>query len=184
MFSRSSSATPANFNPRTSCEVRLKDGKKSLFGYQTSIHAPHAGCDRWYSCRIFPHPNFNPRTSYEVRQYIIHMLVCVAPFQSTHLMRGATYIIQMFVCTCPFQSTHLMRGATRRFEPYGKGCEISIHAPHARCDQEVKTMKKSKHLFQPTHLMRGATSVALGIEPQHVEFHSTHLIRGATSNTS
>ena len=129
---------PYDFNPRTSCEVRLS----GLCGTTETVY------------------NFNPRTSCEVRQQLKQrQLFAERLFQSTHPMRGATgmengYILQEYL----FQSTHPMRGATmiimspRRITIYfnprtpcgvrhgsqakSRGSVISIHAPHAGCDSQ------------------------------------------------
>ena len=61
-------------------------------------------------------------------------------FQSTHLMRGATMAKLVMTVEEIFQSTHLMRGATMLAGSGGDDDDISIHAPHARCDS--KTIQK------------------------------------------
>ena len=82
---------PENFNPRTPCGVRRTDEDDVVFGYQISIHAPHAGCDTGKATAILtagisihaPHAGCdapgNGTSALLVR------------FQSTHPMRGATY---------------------------------------------------------------------------------------------
>ena len=106
-------ATVLNFNPRTSCGVRRREGTLPYRHKAISIHAPHAGCDPSIGEPSFPW----------------------AVFKSTHLMRGATAGIPVpggldgISIHAPhagcdpaslgndgdlylFQSTHLMRGAT------------------------------------------------------------------------
>ena len=87
---------------------------------------------------------------------IMRIVLFMTLFQSTHLMRGATVQPAPVIHVGQFQSTHLMRGATRQYAPSARRkifqsthlmrgatvntmltdyeLEISIHAPHARCD--------------------------------------------------
>ena len=153
-------------------------------------------------------------------------------FQSTLLMRGATRWSDTWPGDdrreeTRFQSTLLMRGATpscllshhhyRHFNPRSSCeerrtrrlacvelCRISIHAPHARSDQDI-TDKLSRQYdisihapharsdligliataiiakFQSTLLMRGATRLPTPLPPSVIAFQSTLLMRGATS---
>ena len=99
-----------------------------------SIHAPHAGCDPYFSAYatvIFisihaPHAGCDRLTMWTRWDS--------SRFQSTHPMRGATLAFVSREAQLRFQSTHPMRGATHfRFVSFATG-EISIHAPHAGCD--------------------------------------------------
>ena len=78
-----------HFNPRTSCEVRQQPQLllRPLINFN-----PRTSCEvrRYYCLRFQQSLYFNPRTSCEVRHITNSNNVDVAPFQSTHLMRGAT----------------------------------------------------------------------------------------------
>ena len=125
------------FNPRTPCGVRHYH--LLIFGcdFTISIHAPHAGCDMKETREVVP----------------------VTLFQSTHPMRGATRpeypggpdardfnprtpcgvrpVWRLRRATLKgFQSTHPMRGATSVALAEGNFEGISIHAPHAGCDDD------------------------------------------------
>ena len=106
-------------------------------------------------------------------------------------MRGATCVVMTETHAVRFQSTHPMRGATCRLSARDTLSQISIHAPHARCDQigrffsiafwyfnprtPCEVRRQLNHygcrlqLFQSTHPMRGATlsAIYLQIAPQH-----------------
>ena len=181
---RTASPTSAdgNFNPRTPCGVRLFRAVQDDLLSMISIHAPHAGCDIKKS-----RPAGGPHR-----------------FQSTHPMRGATMdgakIRQKY---SEFQSTHPMRGATgagaggtirpRHFNPRTPcGVRphvrvvnpfvkiISIHAPHAGCDDTACGAAICAARFQSTHPMRGATIDERGHVHVFFVFQSTHPMRGAT----
>ena len=146
------------FNPRTSCEVRPCPARLVLYALCISIHAPLARCDR-----IRPFGN-----------------VTLDPFQSTHLLRGATLLVASPVACI----------------------RISIHAPLARCDlRGQRGQSDQKHfnprtscevrpstliyslatgIFQSTHLLRGATKASAEGLFNFLIFQSTHLLRGAT----
>ena len=108
---------------------------------------------------------FNPRTPCGVRRYVTFF---VTPnffiFQSTHPLRGATTNDILLPRTYKFQSTHPLRGATHhqperlviridfnprtpcgvRLEHPSKSVlptRISIHAPLAGCDRNVRAHK-------------------------------------------
>ena len=74
-----------------------------------------------------------------------------------------------------FQSTPLMRGATRH-TLYNVPCvNVSIHAPHARGDMWISSLRSMARLFQSTPLMRGATREDnQGIYPYSVSIHAPH----------
>ena len=105
-----------NFNPRTSCEVRL------------NVHrVPHT----------FYH--FNPRTSCEVR---LKLIAVYSPRKciSIHAprVRCDPSIITMLFAIVLFQSTHLVWGATADNTEIRSFTIISIHAPRVRCDYPKK----------------------------------------------
>ena len=102
-----------NFNPRTPCGVRHAELRRLHHRSHISIHAPHAGCD--------PEKSDSARAGFE--------------FQSTHPMRGATchFLIQLFVVSYFNPRTPCgVRHETLQF--ILDSVTISIHAPHAGCD--------------------------------------------------
>ena len=56
-----------DFNPRTSCEVRLDRDLARGLKLKISIHAPRVRCDPCTGRKFCVNCNFNPRTSCEVR---------------------------------------------------------------------------------------------------------------------
>ena len=81
-------------------------------------------------------------------------------FQSTHPMRGATTETgSRRRWNIGFQSTHPMRGATFRLGSFFSLIVISIHAPHAGCDDTIYGRRAPPYKFQSTHPMRGATAL-------------------------
>ena len=134
---QSASSGNADFNPRSSCEERRKPALRRL----------RAGAD------------FNPRSSCEERHQVIHLKWRRGKFQSTLLMRGATGQIEPAeIVDFLFQSTLLMRGATVLPDAWHRQHRISIHAPHARSDQQRLNEEFKLTKFQSTLLMRGATA--------------------------
>ena len=118
--------------PHAGCDTRSHLLlEKSLI----SIHAPHAGCDQWDRIRSTVLGDFNPRTPCGVRLCAEPLKVRLAPFQSTHPMRGATcgrrqgrssalYFNPRTPCGVrPAEGTDVLLAGF-----------ISIHAPHAGCD--------------------------------------------------
>ena len=78
-----------------------------------------------------------------------------------------------------FQSTRPVRGATDAQTFDGKGPAISIHAPRAGRDIEIRLTPAIAHRFQSTRPVRGATTVkAVGGNVNL--FQSTRPVRGAT----
>ena len=124
------------FNPRSSCEERRRSRGR---GYSSCHFNPRSSCEerRIKRCHDTSCAYFNPRSSCEERHKHIELRVNTYRFQSTLLMRGATHEKYSASLIIPFQSTLLMRGATpipRKLMPW---YEISIHAPHARSDDEL-----------------------------------------------
>ena len=142
--------------PHAGCDT-LNNCKNKVF-CEISIHAPHAGCDNSIKLTFFDSSTFqstHPMRGATCQSKTSQILV---RFQSTHPMRGATIINGKKVWHRIFQSTHPMRGATGTVDgnfkkpqyfnprtPCGvrpfdaeiaeKFSVISIHAPHAGCDQ-------------------------------------------------
>ena len=102
-----------------------------------SIHTPHARSDL---CRISESIQwlyFNPRSSCEERPHCTRFVSSGKNFNPRSSCEERLISIQVHHATPIFQSTLLMRGAT----PFaGNGVDvmrISIHAPHARSDDDV-----------------------------------------------
>ena len=90
-------------------------------------------------------------------------------------MRGATVIPVKQIAAVQFQSTHLMRGATTGHIGIVFVHQISIHAPHARCDYWYYVYVLLYTTFQSTHLMRGATGpVNKTIIVYKISIHAPH----------
>ena len=108
--------------------------------YETSFQSTHPmrGATLRLLCDLSSRSYFNPRTPCGVRLDYYYMISKASEFQSTHPMRGATPM-----------------GYHRSKHFY-----ISIHAPHAGCDQETLLFLRPLNLFQSTHPMRGATEVS------------------------
>ena len=90
--------------------------------------------------------------------------------------------IRFFPCF-PFQSTHLLRGATGQLRNSPKRSMISIHAPLARCDENLKKAGRNMKYFNP----RTSCEVRHGMiieNLQRIQFQSTHLLRGATRSAA
>ena len=178
-------------------------------GFRTkkiSIHAPRAGCDGSLAYFISDLPiYFNPRTPCGVRPPYTAQKIRAAAFQSTHPMRGATgrnscTLLKKrdyFNPRTPCGVRHDLQSAILC------ECAISIHAPHAGCDQKQLDIDGAHNRFQSTHPMRGATAervlvlaprLRISIHAPHAgcdchsfsgiinraEFQSTHPMRGAT----
>ena len=119
--------------------TRCDKSNKRVYDYALiSIHAPLTRCDTnqvgavKYD-RISIHA---PLTRCDSCNYL--KLQWIFPFQSTHLLRGATIAaVPLSPGSFSFQSTHLLRGATA-------GQMFAI----------------TDFLFQSTHLLRGATTLS------------------------
>ena len=126
---------------------------------------------------------FNPRSSCEERLNCVTGETPAKPFQSTLLMRGATPL--MFVpWLLPSISIHAphARSDDERADIRALTM-ISIHAPHARSDV-MEALYDPAITFQSTLLMRGATMVKGKDKTGKGIFQSTLLMRGATEPTS
>ena len=146
--------------------------------------------------------DFNPRTPCGVRRRKKNIFARLL-FQSTHPMRGATgprylgkHRWSYFNPRTPCGVRRILKCSCGRFRI------ISIHAPHAGCDQTAIEAGLSDLVFQSTHPMRGATSTndIEGVHSTHFNprtpcgvrlaaysgnplfplFQSTHPMRGAT----
>ena len=125
-----------DFNPRTPCGVRRFPPQVGDFRALIAIHAPHAGCD------------MSSKRSFQVGDI----------FQSTHPMRGATASpVPRDLRTSHFnpRTPCGVRRHARLHRPHRS--DISIHAPHAGCDEVILGPDEANYLFQSTHPMRGAT---------------------------
>ena len=74
----STSCSIRYFNPRTPCGVRRFENVQILQSQPISIHAPHAGCDRFIARSCIKLADFNPRTPCGVRhiQYLTIRFHC------------------------------------------------------------------------------------------------------------
>ena len=104
-----------DFNPRTPCGVRRVERRNDGREHVISIHAPHAGCD------LFNTNNLN----------------ALSQFQSTHPMRGATILPGALISNLTDFNPRTPCGVRLKFRPpVPPAGRISIHAPHAGCDQK------------------------------------------------
>ncbi len=119
-------------------------------------------------------------------------------------MRGATRSTRHTIYHLRFQSTPLMRGATWGERGRFSGCEVSIHAPHARGDLPRQWSLPYHQRFNPRpscegrRRSRASLGHGCGFNPRPscegrpvfcpvvkplVWFQSTPLMRGATFGT-
>ena len=146
------------FNPRTPCGVRPKTTCGALWRALFQSTHPMRGATqiviRW-DLEII---DFNPRTPCGVRHQNDTEALAELIFQSTHPMRGAT---ESALRKARQQNNFNPRTPCGVRPGAGLYCiydfSISIHAPHAGCDQRKWFSSSTKLLFQSTHPMRGAT---------------------------
>ena len=169
-----------DFNPRSSCEERLRvvpfrlhaglfqstllmrgatiERLQPLFDAVISIHAPHARSD-------------SP---------VVTVASAAALFQSTLLMRGATRVRKeragsvKISIHAPHARSDTLMGQSR---PHA--VIISIHAPHARSDTTTAERAAQKGNFNPRSSCEERPR-ARDIEEGNTSFQSTLLMRGAT----
>ena len=126
-----------NFNPRTSCEVRLGQDPKQL---QILV---------FQSTHLVWGATLNAHAAFRGVQ-----------FQSTHLVWGATQT-RLLAFMELYISIHAPRVRCDMAEIRGGSFSstISIHAPRVRCDFLVDAFKAANdNIFQSTHLVWGATT--------------------------
>ena len=104
--------------------------------------------------------DFNPRTPCGVR------------------LRMRLFLVMM----CLFQSTHPMRGATRKGNAETESVVISIHAPHAGCDDNLPGLN-AEFIISIHAPHAGCDINRLKKRANNVIFQSTHPMRGATVNS-
>ena len=95
-------------------------------------------------------------------------------------MRGATTHGERVFYTRRFQFTPLMRGATRRNSSLSSQGDVSIHAPHARGDLPVASIRRSIACFNSRPSCEGRLNT-YWITPSRGLFQFTPLMRGATA---
>ena len=105
-----------DFNPRSSCEERRYSPCFSTLSTRISIHAPHARSDDFLDVTI---------------------LFCFGISIHAPHARSDTKRTDNTSDMSRFQSTLLMRGATVCLYKRRQEKTISIHAPHARSDTSV-----------------------------------------------
>ncbi len=151
-MSTRSARTSSNFNPRSSCEERLR---LSCSTYSFPYFNPRSSCEERLHGRGWQRHrrNFNPRSSCEER----------------HERQPLNHELQRISIHAPHA----------RSDPEGFGITfgnrvISIHAPHARSDP-ISTISSDMLRFQSTLLMRGATSVTqLARRRLFISIHAPH----------
>ena len=150
----------SDFNPRSSCEERLKVTCRMTSCGLISIHAPHARSD------------MQAAANKEIKAYI-----------SIHAPHARSDVLFRRNSGQPpkkeFQSTLLMRGATRPRQSGRDLRKISIHAPHARSDSFRTGHIDFQHNFNPRSSCEERPGFSL-IYINTVIFQSTLLMRGAT----
>jgi len=148
---------------------------------RTSIHAPHAGCDRAILLSFHFLSHFNSRAPCGGRQLLVLKCQIFSRLQSTHPIRGATVNGCIVMLSVLLQSTHPIRGATdycthhcsevhNYFNPRtpcggrhnAEGLDVplfvtSIHAPTRGATIPGRSRCASIYILQFTHPMRGAT---------------------------
>ena len=133
----------------------------------------HLGCASLGIC------HFNPRSPCGERPFVDVIPECVAEFQSTLPVRGATSVNVALCEIVKFQSTLPVRGATFPFPFSFPFVQISIHAPRAGSDRSRLLTLIRLSIFQSTLPVRGATSSAI-FSHAITSFQSTLPVRGAT----
>ena len=165
--------------PHAGCDNDHSGGRADR---RISIHAPHAGCDPAPApCVPRCSSNFNPRTPCGVRRECAYIADFVYTFQSTHPMRGATPTgkSSFSAIVISIHAPHAGCDEMNRAAKAERGW-ISIHAPHAGCDFFTYISRSIPLLFQSTHPMRGATFTSARACLSTIVFQSTHPMRGAT----
>ena len=145
-----------DFNPRTPCGVRPPAKRAIVFalrfqsthplrgatpvppmagnGLWISIHAPLAGCDRKKKERERSQTHFNPRTPCGVRRRSTATTRTTTAFQSTHPLRGATNVEFLSPREDGISIHAPLAGCDGQMRPDPARIGISIHAPLAGCD--------------------------------------------------
>ena len=146
-----------------------------------SIHAPLTRCD----CHRMPQSAFrgyfNPRTSYEVRLRDYNFILSHSPFQSTHLLRGATRPRarpnqrKRISIHAPLTRCDVVVIGQRH-----RSLIISIHAPLTRCDLILNGINFRNKNFNPRTSYE-VRQERFKLSNLHNQFQSTHLLRGATN---
>ena len=117
-----------------------------------SIHAPRAGRDSY--------ENANSKN-------------IIQKFQSTRPVRGATTMCLFRPRLHTFQSTRPVRGATLQPGQRREAAPISIHAPRAGRDHQIRHGYATALLFQSTRPVRGATVVVkIDEHRRHISIHA------------
>ena len=147
----------------------------------TSIHAPHAGCDRAILLSFHFLSHFNSRAPCGGRQLLVLKCQIFSRLQSTHPIRGATDY-----CTHHCSEVH------NYFNPRtpcggrhnAEGLDVplfvtSIHAPTRGATIPGRSRCASIYILQFTHPMRGATD-KLDLYTLSVTLQFTHPMQGGT----
>ena len=138
-----------DFNPRSSCEERPCKAASQFRKRKFQSTLLMRGATQHVLGPVFFTYHFNPRSSCEERLSYTRSRTSGKRFQSTLLMRGATSDYASYCLEMAFQSTLLMRGATGMLRGWLSGAGISIHAPHARSDEDRPARRHPHGYFNP-----------------------------------
>ena len=164
--------------PHARSDLRCKGPMLSSF---ISIHAPHARSDSSVGTSARSPTYFNPRSSCEERLsrhrhairvwYFNPRSSCEERLAAPRALRRAGDFNPRSSC----EERHTSHQGRRHRREV-----ISIHAPHARSDEQKQECGDMSLKFQSTLLMRGATSANYIYTKARAVFQSTLLMRGAT----
>ena len=152
----------ADFNPRSSCEERLRHAVRLQGKMDISIHAPHARSD----------PHFLP-CLHQALQISIHAPHARSDFR--------LQLIETVVVEISIHAPHA------RSDPHASrwmaSSRISIHAPHARSDSIWSLRLWNTRYFNPRSSCEERHGDSSGTPYMTSGFQSTLLMRGATSTS-
>ena len=119
---------------------------------------------------------FNPRSSCEERHYWFPMFYYLSQFQSTLLMRGATFAEVFQLTASFFISIHAPHARSDNDICSRRSVVlISIHAPHARSDnQAVQEAPKTQISIHAPHARSDACEWDLHITMVRISIHAPH----------
>ena len=177
----SSRMSSVDFNPRSSCEERLKTSDIERIIKDISIHAPHARSDqKGHPIEGQPIISIHaPHARSDLHLACLLRLVAQISIHAPHARSDIAVVEEQRAAVISIHAPHarsdvhkqrrviLTRhisihapharsdpGQVRLSDAYG---QISIHAPHARSDHHRLSTCPLRQQFQSTLLMRGAT---------------------------
>ena len=143
--------------PRAGCDWKITS-QRGIMGI--SIHAPRAGCDdERVSGRVRPPADFNPRTPCGVRPFAF----CWLPVAVLHFNPRTPCGVRRY------GHHHVLQHPP-----------ISIHAPRAGCDYQLRRSRKADADFNPRTPCGVRLRFVLLPIGRQTQFQSTHPVRGAT----